>query len=224
MPEFSPLVVLHAEQRLVMVSDTIEAGMEYATDTKILDVVDKGKNALVYFRLNTYQVVNGKEVLVFYHDQTIFLRGYGGFGFPGQGLPTYIPTIPESAPDITLQASTYPSQAFVFGLTNDLNPIHVDPKASAIQHFPKPILNGTYCLNTRLGHIWDSRQGDNPGASEQYPRKDKIICLQVYRVCISRRKPHHLTMENRKWFYFHSHCGVEKDQSSHWRAEIQTNT
>jgi hypothetical protein len=104
--------------------------------------VDKGKNALICYRLNTYQKVDGKDVLVYYNHHNLILRGFGGFGFKGKGLPSFIPKVPESAPSVVLKASTYPNQAFIYRLSGDINPLHIDPNISAIQNFEKPIIHG----------------------------------------------------------------------------------
>lgn len=59
MPNFSPFVILHAEQKLVMIKDNIEPNIEYTHQSEIVDAVDKGKNALILFRVNSY-ITNDK--------------------------------------------------------------------------------------------------------------------------------------------------------------------
>lgn len=59
MPQFSPFVILHAEQKMVMVKDNFEPGVEYTHQSEIVDVADKGKNAFIMFRINSY-VLNDK--------------------------------------------------------------------------------------------------------------------------------------------------------------------
>ena len=143
MPEFSPFVILHAEQKLVMVKDKFEPGIEYTHQSEIVDVVDKGKNALILFRLNSYIVDdNGKKELAFYNDTTLFLRGLGGFGFKGKGLIAQIPEIPKRKPDHILKGETYPGQAFLYRLSGDINPLHVDPAVAQGQKFERPIIHG----------------------------------------------------------------------------------
>lgn len=53
--------------------------------------MDKGKNALILYRINTYLDNDGKKELAYYNDHTLLLRGYGGFGFKGKGLSSVIP-------------------------------------------------------------------------------------------------------------------------------------
>lgn len=136
MPNFSPFVILHADQKLVMVHERIEPGIEYTHQSEIIDVADKGKNALILFRINSYIVGDdGKRELAFYNDMTLFLRGLGGFGFKGKGLITQLPEIPKRNPDFVLKGETYPGQAFLYRLSGDINPLHVDPNVAQGQKF-----------------------------------------------------------------------------------------
>ena len=73
---------------------------------------------------------------------TLLLRGFGGFGFKGKGVTSNIPKVPESKPDHILQATSFPGQAFIYRLSGDYNPLHIDPNISAIQKFDKPIIHG----------------------------------------------------------------------------------
>ena len=81
---------------------------------------------------------------------TLFLRGLGGFGFKGKGLITQIPEIPKRKPDHILKGETYPGQAFLYRLSGDINPLHVDPNVAQGQKFEKPIIHGTFPLNLGL--------------------------------------------------------------------------
>ena len=147
MPQFSPFVILHAEQKLVMIKDAFETNVEYTHQAEVVDVVDKGKNALILFRINTYIVdEKGNRDLACYNDMTLFLRGLGGFGFKGKGLITQLPQIPSRKPDHVLKGNTYPGQAFLYRLSGDINPLHVDPNVAKGQKFEKPIIHGIYLL------------------------------------------------------------------------------
>ncbi len=70
------------------------------------------------------------------------LRRYGGFGFKGKGVTSPIPKIPESKPDHVIKATSFPGQAFIYRLSGDFNPLHIDPNISAIQNFERPIIHG----------------------------------------------------------------------------------
>lgn len=53
-PQFSPFSILHAEQKLTMFKDRIEIGVEYEHEVKIIDCMEKGKNAFVLYRADSY--------------------------------------------------------------------------------------------------------------------------------------------------------------------------
>jgi acyl dehydratase len=69
-----------------------------------------------------------------------------------------VPT-PERAPDVTLTVPTFESQALLYRLCGDLNPLHVDPHFAAMAGFPRPILHGlcTYGVVCRavVDHVLD---------------------------------------------------------------------
>lgn len=54
MPKFNPNFVLHAEHKLIMIKNKVEIGVQYEHESEIADVVDKGKNALLFWRAKTY--------------------------------------------------------------------------------------------------------------------------------------------------------------------------
>ena len=74
----------------------------------------------------------------------MMIRGKGGFGFKGKGLFHNIPKIPEEKPDIVLNDSSFAGQAFLYRLSGDINPLHVDPNISSMQGFEKPIIHGKF--------------------------------------------------------------------------------
>lgn len=54
MPAFSPFLILHAEQKYTMIKDTVALGVDYEHECKIIDVIDKGKNAFIWYEVNSY--------------------------------------------------------------------------------------------------------------------------------------------------------------------------
>lgn len=49
MPKFNPNIIRHAEQRYIMVKDHVDLSLEYEHETLVTDVIDKGKNTIVWF-------------------------------------------------------------------------------------------------------------------------------------------------------------------------------
>lgn len=72
----------------------------------------------------------------------MFLRGLGGFHYPGKGHIKPAVEIPQTVPDFKIAAETYPGQAFLYRLCSDLNPLHIDPNIAKAQNFERPILHG----------------------------------------------------------------------------------
>jgi len=82
--------------------------------------------------------------LAFYNDMSILIKGLGGFGYKGKNIMKTLPAIPKRNPDHLLKAVSFPSQAWLYRLTGDINPLHVDPSISSIQNFDRPILHGKF--------------------------------------------------------------------------------
>ncbi len=72
----------------------------------------------------------------------MFIRDLGGFGFKGNGKSATIPNTPKRNPDYVFTDKTYPFQAFVYRLSNDLNTLHIDPEIAKKAGFPRPIIHG----------------------------------------------------------------------------------
>lgn len=78
---------------------------------------------------------------------SIIIKGLGGFGYKGKGVMPTLPTIPTRNPDYVLKSTSYPSQAWLYRLTGDINPLHVDPSIASLQKFDRPILHGNILYN-----------------------------------------------------------------------------
>lgn len=92
----------------------------------------------------------------------LLLRGAGGFGGerPPQGLRTKPPK--DAAPDFEIEVPTSRSQALLYRLTGDINPIHADPAVAKQAGFERPILHGlcTYGIAARVA--LKALAGDEP--------------------------------------------------------------
>jgi len=93
-----------------------------------VDILDKGKGAVVLAEIKTFDE-DGDAICV--NQATIFLRGAGGFGGKRNSdnvKPLVKP--PARNPDASVQEKTSPSQAALYRLSGDYNPLHVDPNFS----------------------------------------------------------------------------------------------
>jgi 3-hydroxyacyl-CoA dehydrogenase/3a,7a,12a-trihydroxy-5b-cholest-24-enoyl-CoA hydratase len=105
---------------------------------KIKDIFDKGKNALVVTAVTTTDE-EGRELA--YNEITTFVRGAGGWG--GDRGPSGEANVPpERAPDAVAEEKTSPSQALLYRLSGDWNPLHADPGFAKNFGFERPILHG----------------------------------------------------------------------------------
>ncbi|MBM3531514.1 MAG: 3-alpha,7-alpha,12-alpha-trihydroxy-5-beta-cholest-24-enoyl-CoA hydratase [Alphaproteobacteria bacterium] len=131
--------VVHAEQG-IRIHQPLPVEGRLVGRTRVTGLVDKGagKGALLYSERRVTDVAGN---LVATLDQTTFLRGDGGCG--GTTGPAKVPhPTPERAPDLILDLETSPSQALIYRLNGDYNPLHADPGVATKAGFPRPILHG----------------------------------------------------------------------------------
>ena len=77
----------------------------------------------------------------------IFRRGVAALGdiepFAGRGIsPSLKLPAPEHEPDLQVQAHIADNQAWLYRLSGDYNPLHIDPEAARFGGFEAPILHG----------------------------------------------------------------------------------
>lgn len=131
--------ILHAEQSIELHGPLPVEGVIAAT-TYVEDMVDKGpgKGAILYIRRDVFQEGSDKPLATI--RQTSFLRGYGGFGGHDAGREPF--AIPERPCDAQLESRTFESQALIYRLSGDYNPLHVVQDIAVAAGFDRPILHG----------------------------------------------------------------------------------
>lgn len=143
-PNFNPMKLLHGEQYLEIRSWPVPTAATLETTMKPLEVIDKGKAAIVVTESISVDKDTGEEV--FYNVASMFIRGSGGFGGhskpESRGAITASNKPPARAPDFTATYKISEDQAAFYRLCGDLNPLHIDPAFAAVGNFPKPILHG----------------------------------------------------------------------------------
>ena len=151
-PKFNPMMLLHGEHK-TEVFTTLDASKRYLNQAEIADVADKGKGCLVSFLIKTYERKEDgtKGDLAISNTLSLFVRGHGGFGFKGTQNDV-IPPLPTTKPTKVLVQQTFPSQALIYRLSGDINPLHVDINMAQAGGFDKPILHGlcTYGIACKL--------------------------------------------------------------------------
>lgn len=73
-------------------------------------------------------------------EQTLLLRGDGGFGGPPP--PPAANEAPQGEPDHVERILTSPRAALIYRLSGDWNPLHLDPAIAQAAGFERPILQG----------------------------------------------------------------------------------
>jgi acyl dehydratase len=117
----------------------IPPGGKALVEAEITNVYDKGKGALIVWRLN---VATEQDEPMAEAEHGIFYVGAGGFGGdPGPKAEALEP--PEGAqPDFTTSYYIPENQAALYRLNGDLNPLHLDPEFAKLGGYPRPILHG----------------------------------------------------------------------------------
>ena len=140
------LRLVHGEQTITL-HQPLPVAATVIGETHVTRVVDKGegKGALVYSEKRLTDEASG--VLLAATGSVTFCRGDGGFsggGGRGGGDAPAAPlqATPDTAPDVALEFVLRPEAAFVYRLSGDINPLHVDPDVAAKAGFPRPIMHG----------------------------------------------------------------------------------
>jgi multifunctional beta-oxidation protein len=143
-PNFNPKMLLHGEQYLEIRSWPLPTDGHLETTMKPLEIVDKGKAAVIIAEATTVDKKTGNEL--FYNVSSSFIRGSGGFGGKSKaqdrGAITAVNKPPARAPDFVETFKISDEQAAYYRLNGDFNPLHIDPAFAAVGNFPKPILHG----------------------------------------------------------------------------------
>lgn len=132
--------VVHGEQGLEMHRDLPVEGTVIGQN-RVLEVVDKGtgRGALILSERRLFDKSSGDLLATV--RQVTFCRADGGFGGPARSLPAPH-SIPDRAPDLTLDIATTPQTALVYRLSGDFNPLHASPAVAQAAGFDRPILHG----------------------------------------------------------------------------------
>ncbi len=143
--DINPTMVLHGEQRIDLRAPIPTKG-KLTTGARISAVYDKGSGAVIVIDSETK---DDSGTLLFANMSSIFVRGAGGFG--GERGPSAssknIP--PEKRPDHVVEYKTLQTQAAIYRLSGDRNPLHIDPDFAKLAGFDTPILHGL-CT---FGHV-----------------------------------------------------------------------
>ena len=129
--------ILHGEQ-LTRVYRPLPPTAKLTHKAKVKEIWDKGKNAVVVIEVRSTDE-SGEPL--FDNEISMVVRGAGGWGGE-RGPSSEDAAAPSRAPDKVIEQKTDASQALVFRLNGDKNPLHADPAFAKAFGFDKPILHG----------------------------------------------------------------------------------
>jgi 3-hydroxyacyl-CoA dehydrogenase/3a,7a,12a-trihydroxy-5b-cholest-24-enoyl-CoA hydratase len=133
---FDPTQLLHGEQ-FTQLDAPLPTSGAITCRPVISAVYDKGKGALVVADVPCF-TDDGARVA--FHQYSMYIRGIGGFG--GERGTSVEIAAPERPPDAVVAQPTAPTQALLYRLSGDYNPLHADPLIAGLAGFPRPILHG----------------------------------------------------------------------------------
>jgi (3R)-3-hydroxyacyl-CoA dehydrogenase / 3a,7a,12a-trihydroxy-5b-cholest-24-enoyl-CoA hydratase / enoyl-CoA hydratase 2 len=140
--------ILHGEQ-YTEIKRPLPSHATLTHKSKIKDIFDKGKNALVVTETRSYDET-GEELIV--NEITTFVRGAGGWGGE-RGPSTDVNVAPDRKPDAVIEEKIPANQALLYRLSGDWNPLHADPNFAGAFGFAKPILHGLCTFGYAGRHV-----------------------------------------------------------------------
>jgi acyl dehydratase len=135
--DFDRAMLVHAEQSFELHRPLPAEGTARTVST-VTGIYDRGSGALVVSENVAVDAASGEPLVT--SRSSVFIRGEGGFGGERGSDPPW--ERPDREPDYRVVMQTRPEQALIYRLSDDRNPLHVDPKFAARGGFSQPILHG----------------------------------------------------------------------------------
>jgi 3-hydroxyacyl-CoA dehydrogenase/3a,7a,12a-trihydroxy-5b-cholest-24-enoyl-CoA hydratase len=149
--------ILHGEQYTEL-KRPLPPSAKLTHKAKIKEIWDKGKGAVVVTAITTFDE-DGHELV--YNELSTFVRGAGGWGGE-RGPSAEVNVAPDRKPDAVIEEKISPSQALLYRLSGDINPLHVDPGFAKAFGFDKPILHGLCTFGFAARHVIKAFSKNDP--------------------------------------------------------------
>ncbi len=149
--------VLHGEQ-YTEIKRPLPPQAKLRHEIKLRTAYDKGKDAVGIIDVHTFDE-SGEELA--YNEITTFLRGCGGWG-GDRGPSADVNVPPAREPDAVIEEKIGESQALLYRLSGDWNPLHIDPEFAKNFGFDRPILHGLCTFGYVGRHIIKQFLGNDP--------------------------------------------------------------
>ena len=140
--------ILHGEQ-YTEVLRPLPTKQKLTHRSRVKAIYDKGKGAVVVNETKTY---DEEGDLLAINEVTTFVRGAGGWG-GDRGPSADVNVPPDRAPDAVIEDKTSDSQALLYRLSGDWNPLHADPGFAGAFGYAKPILHGLCSFGYAGRHV-----------------------------------------------------------------------
>jgi len=136
--QMEPARTIHGENHMWFHRPFPPSG-KFVTMTEISNIYDKGKSAIVIVR-NEIATESGDPM---FDNEALFIY-LGGGGFGGDHGPKRRRVRPPVGvdPDFTVSYPVPETQAALYRLNGDINPLHIDPAFAKTVGFTSPILHG----------------------------------------------------------------------------------
>lgn len=158
-PAFNPMMLLYGEENLEFFKP-ITADLTLRVEERIADVQDKGKMTGLTEESLIKNAETGETLVKIL--RTLMIRGVGGYGYKGGEAAVKYPDVPSRAPDAVVESPSAPSQALLYRLNGDLNPLHIDPDMAALGGFEKPIIHGLCSSGFTARMVYDKYCNGDP--------------------------------------------------------------
>jgi len=152
--------VLHMAQA-ARFHQPLPAGANVVSRASVAELHDRGadKGAVCVLRRQVKDAVDGTLYCTI--DQTVALRGNGGFG--GNPLPKVErPSAPARPADHVESVSTSRRAALIYRLSGDYNPLHADYDVARKAGYDRPILHGLASYGTACAVVVRAFCGGDP--------------------------------------------------------------
>ncbi|ONK64264.1 uncharacterized protein A4U43_C07F23830 [Asparagus officinalis] len=149
--EFDPRFLLHGQQYMEIYMP-LPSNCCIENKVVIAGLHDKGKATIIELETTSYIKESGEALCM--NRSTVYLRGAGGFSkssppFSYANYPvnqvSHV-SIPKCNPAFVYEDHSQPSQALLYRLSGDYNPLHSDPMIAQAAGFSRPILHGLCTL------------------------------------------------------------------------------
>jgi peroxisomal enoyl-CoA hydratase 2 len=148
---YDPRLLLHGQQ-YIEIYKSLPSNGPIQNKASVVGFHDKGKAAVLEIEVVSYENDSSEPLCM--NRISIFLRGAGGFSKSSQPYSyskypnnqATAPKIPKTQPFATFEDCTQPSQALLYRLSGDYNPLHSDPSIAQVAGFSRPILHGLCTL------------------------------------------------------------------------------